>query len=116
MNDHSTQASPATDIAAELTQLRTDFGRLTNSVADLVKAQTTAAASSIRASVGDAGDVIAGKAADIGNTALHMTSGAQKTAMTASRDVETSIERNPLTAVLIAAGIGLVLGLASSRG
>ena len=40
---------------------------------------------------------------------------AQKAALNASRDVEASIERNPLTAVMIAAGIGLVLGMVSSR-
>ena len=116
MNDHSMQASPATDIAAELTQLRTDFGHLANSVAELVKAQTSSAASAIRANVGSASDAIANTAADLGNSALHMTSGAQKTALNAGQDIEASINRNPLTAVMIAAGIGMVIGMISLRG
>ena len=115
MDDHKTHATPAQDVAAELNQLRADFGRLSTSVAELLKSQTSAAAEAIRASMGAASETFAGTAADISNSAVRITSDAQKNAVSAGHDIEASIERNPLTAVMIAAGIGMVLGMMSAR-
>jgi ElaB/YqjD/DUF883 family membrane-anchored ribosome-binding protein len=112
--NHTTESAPS-DIAADLTQLRADFSRLSESVAGLVKTQAQTAAGSLRDTVAAAGDRIAGKAADLGNSAVQLTSGAEDKVRSASHDIEASIERNPLTAVIIAAGIGMVIGLATSR-
>ena len=116
MIDHNVPASPANDMAAELTRLRDDFGRLSNSVSELVKAQANSAAETLRSTVTSMSGAAADKAAELGSSALQMTDTAQQAALTASRDIEASIERNPLTAVMIAAGVGLVLGMVSSRG
>jgi ElaB/YqjD/DUF883 family membrane-anchored ribosome-binding protein len=116
MNDHFKPVAAAHDPASDVIQLRADFSRLSDSVAELVKAQTNTAAASIRHGVGAASNAIAETAADFGQSALQMTNDAQKTVKAASQDLEASIERNPLTAVLIAAGIGMVFGMAISRG
>ena len=116
MKDFPAAASAPSDIAADLTQLRADFSSLSESVANLVKTQAQSAAGSLRDTVSAAGEKIAGKAADWSSSAAEMTSGAQDTARSASHDIEASIERNPITAVIIAAGIGMLIGLVTSRG
>lgn len=115
MIDHKIPASPADDMAAELTRLREDFGRLSNSVSELVKSQANSTAETLRSTVASMSGAAADRAADLTSSALQMTDTAQKAALNVSRDVEAAIERNPLTAVMIAAGIGIVLGMASSR-
>ena len=108
-------APHAPDVAFDLAQLRADFGRLSDSVATLVKSQAGSAAGSIRSAVADASDALVGKAADLGQSAVQISNGAQQSLRAASGDLETSIERNPLTAVVIAAGIGVVIGMVTAR-
>ena len=84
-------------------------------MAGLVKSQTQSAASGLRDTMASAGGKIADTAADLGHSALQMTSAAQDGVKSATNDIEASIERNPLTAVLVAAGLGLVLGVISAR-
>ena len=103
------------DLPAELKQLRDDFGHLANSVSELVKQQATAATSKLREHATTAGNALASNLNDIGNSASKLTEGAQANVMSTSRDLEASIERNPLTAVMVAAGIGMVLGMISAR-
>lgn len=92
----------AEDVAADLAALRQDIARLAATMNDLVQHQTQAAGHRVFAAVGDARDKIASTTAD-----------AQDRVRAASREVEASIERNPLTAVLISFGVGMVLGLLS---
>jgi ElaB/YqjD/DUF883 family membrane-anchored ribosome-binding protein len=124
MNDYAKHSpvseakhSPASeDVSSDLKQLRDDFSRLSDSVADLVKAQTNSASGAIRDGVANIGGAIADKAQGLSSSAVQMTNSAQETMRSASHDIEASIERNPLTAVMIAAGIGMVLGMVSARG
>lgn len=96
----------AGDIASDLAALRADIGRLSETVASLVRAQTEAAGEALRG-VADGARVQFSEAA----------SQAQDSAFGAAADLERRIERSPLTAVLIAAGIGIALGMMSkSRG
>ena len=97
---------PAGDLTADLAALRHDVARLTETMSELVQHQTQAAGHRVSEAVGDARDKIASTAAD-----------AQNRVRVASGEIEASIEHNPLTAVGIAFGIGMLLGVMTrSRG
>ena len=96
----------AGDLTADVTALRQDVARLAETMSELVRDQTQAAAGRVSEAVGDARHKIASTAAD-----------AQNRVRAASGEIEASIERNPLTAVLVAFGIGMLFGMMSrSRG
>jgi ElaB/YqjD/DUF883 family membrane-anchored ribosome-binding protein len=96
----------ASDLSADLAALRADITRLSDSMAGLVKAQANSAGAAMRGVMGDARDQLSQAAGQ-----------AQDSAFGVATDLERRIEKNPLTAVLIAAGIGLALGMMSkSRG
>jgi ElaB/YqjD/DUF883 family membrane-anchored ribosome-binding protein len=90
------------DFAADLAALRADIAKLTTAVANLVKAETSAATDTVFGAVDTARQKFADGAAD----AKDRLSGA-------SSELEATIERNPLVAVLIALGAGLAIGLLS---
>jgi ElaB/YqjD/DUF883 family membrane-anchored ribosome-binding protein len=92
----------ASDLSADLAALRADITRLSDTMAGLVKGQANSAGAAVRGVVGDARDQLSQAANQ-----------AQDSALGAAADLERRIERNPLTAVLIAAGIGLALGMMS---
>jgi ElaB/YqjD/DUF883 family membrane-anchored ribosome-binding protein len=75
---------------------------LADRLTKLVQHQTLSAGNRVSEAVGDATDKIA-------NTAVN----AQKSVCAASREIESNIERNPLTSVLIAFGVGMSLALLS---
>lgn len=101
-----TGESAASDLAADLAALRADVARLSDTMAAFVRDQADTAGAAMRGAVGDARDQLSQAAAQ-----------AQDRALGAAADLERRIEKNPLTAVLIAAGIGLALGMMSkSRG
>ena len=94
------------DLAADLATLRQDVAQLAETMSKLVQHQTQAAGHRVSEAVDDVKDKIANTAAD-----------AQNRVRAASGEIEACIERNPLTSVLIALGIGMSLGLLSrSRG
>ena len=101
MTDKTGDAA-ASDLAAELAALRADIARLSDTMAGLMRGQVDAAGAAVRGAVGDA-------RSQISQAACH----AQESAFGAAADIERRIERNPLTAVLIAAGIGVALGMAT---
>jgi len=94
------------DVAADLAAIREDVARLAETIGKLLQRETQAAGVGVSEAVGDAKDKVADTAA-----------GARDFTRAASGEIEASIERNPLTAVLIAFGVGMWLGLMSrSRG
>ena len=96
---------PRQDLAADLQTLRADIANLTESVTTLVKAK-----------VADKTEIFYG-AVDSGRQIISdSATGAKDRLAGASSDLEASIERNPLIAVLIAMGAGLVIGLLSRGG
>jgi ElaB/YqjD/DUF883 family membrane-anchored ribosome-binding protein len=96
----------ASDLSADLAALRADITRLSDTMTALMRSQADAAGAAVRGAVGEARDQLSQAAAQ-----------AQDSAFGAAADLERRIERNPLTAVLIAAGIGMALGMMSkSRG
>ncbi len=90
----------AAELAANLAALRDDIGRLSDTVAGLVRAQTDAAGAALKDAVGGAREQFSQAAGQ-----------AQESALGAVADLERRIEKNPLTAVLIAAGVGMIFGM-----
>ncbi len=90
----------AVDFAADLAALRTDIASLSETIAGLMRGRADAAGAAVKGAVGDARD-------QLSQAASH----AQDSAFGAAADVERRIERDPLTAVLIAAGIGMAIGM-----
>ena len=87
------------DISADLANLRADVAKLTATVTELLKHQASHAQDRVMGAVGSAREQIASSAAD-----------AQQKVRSASAELESSIERNPLAAVVIAMLCGWVLG------
>ncbi len=96
----------AADLSQELAAFRADLGRLSDTMAGLVRSQANTAGAAMRGAMGDARDQLSQAASQ-----------AQDSAMGVAADLERRIEKSPLTAVLIAAGIGMALGMMNkSRG
>jgi len=96
----------AGDFATDLAALRQDIARLTDTISTLVRHQKQAAGSRVFEAVEDARGKLAGTAADTQNRICAATNA-----------IEDRIERHPLTAVLVAFGVGASFGLLkASRG
>ncbi len=94
------------DIAADLAALRRDIAHLAEAMRGLAAVQTQAAGVRLSGAIGDAKSKISNAADD-----------AQNNVRAASGEIEAAIDRNPLTAVVIALGVGIAIGLISrSRG
>ena len=90
----------AAELAANLAALREDIARLSDTVAGLARAQADAAAAALK-------DAMAGAREQFSQAAGQ----AQESALGAVADLERRIEKNPLTAVMVAAGLGMMFGL-----
>lgn len=90
------------DFAADLSALRDDVAKLTASVAKIVRAEASAKTDTLYSAM----DSAKAKLNDHASDTKDRLKGA-------SADLEASIERNPLMAVLIALATGLVIGLIS---
>ena len=88
------------DVAADLAAIRQDVARLAETIGKCCNIRREAAGVGVSEAVGDAKDKVADTAA-----------GARDITRAASGEIEASIERNPLTAVLIAFGVGMWLGM-----
>jgi ElaB/YqjD/DUF883 family membrane-anchored ribosome-binding protein len=88
------------DFAAELAALRHDVAKLTSSVSEFIRTQTTATTNTVFDAVDNARQKVSATA-----------SNAQDRVAGASRDLETTIERNPAAAVLIAMVAGVFVGI-----
>lgn len=90
------------DFSADLAALRDDVTKLTSSVSEFIRSHTVATTSS----VADAVDSAKQKISDTATKAQDKVAGT-------SADLELTIERNPLAAVLVAMVVGLIVGLVS---
>src|ERR1700724_4355367 len=104
LNPHNGSAymtsSKPEDFAADLAALRDDVTKLTSSVSEFIRTQTASASNTAF----DAIDSARQRVSDTASKAQDRVSGA-------SRDLETTIEHNPLAAVLIAMIAGLFIGI-----
>lgn len=90
------------DLAADLAALRDDITKLTASVTDIARTQASAATSTVLDGVEGARQKFSDGAAEAQNRLRGMGS-----------DIEATIERNPLAAVLTALSAGLLIGMIS---
>ena len=90
------------DFTADLAALRDDVAKLSSSVSEFIRSQTAATTNT----VADAVDNARQKISDTASKAQDRVAGA-------STDLEATIERNPLAAVLIALVAGIFVGLLS---
>jgi len=90
------------DFTADLTALRDDVAKLSSSVSEFIRSQTAATTNT----AADAVDNARQKISDTASKAQDRVAGA-------STDLEATIERNPLAAVLIALVAGIFVGLLS---
>ena len=90
------------DLAADLAALRSDVAKLTASIAKMVKAEASSTTETVYGAMDVAKQKISERATD-----------AKGKIGDVSSELEASIERNPLTAVMIALAAGLVIGLVS---
>lgn len=98
MADGKSEKSIA-DVAADLAILRDDISKMSSTLNDLLRQQVDATGDQVRSALGSARDTIASSA--------HEASAGVRLV---SADIEKAIEKNPITAVLIAAIVGLFLG------
>jgi len=111
-------ASADKDLAEHLETIRTDIASLTKAVSQLatdtagIQASLKQRVSNAAKSAVGAGEEILGGAEKLGGEAMHA---AARGATAAVTSVEAQIERNPLTAVLIALGLGVAIGLLSRK-
>jgi len=113
-------ASVEKDLAEHLDTIRADIASLTKSVSQLAS-DTAGIQASLRQRVRNAGrsgvgvgvgEDMLNEAEKLGGEAMHA---AARGATAAVTGVETQIERNPLTAVLIALGFGIAIGFLSRK-
>ena len=100
MSENDSASDGAAKLAADLAGLRGDMARLGDIMAGLVRAQAEAAGAALKDAVGGASEHFSQAAGQ-----------AQESALGAIADLERRIEKNPLTAVLIAAGVGMIFGM-----
>ena len=93
-------SSKPEDFAADFAALRDDVTKLTASVSEFIRTHTAATTNSVF----DAVDSARQRVSDTAGKTQDRVAGA-------SRDLETTIERNPLAAVLIAMVAGLFIGV-----
>jgi ElaB/YqjD/DUF883 family membrane-anchored ribosome-binding protein len=90
------------DFTADLAALRDDVAKLSLSLSDFIRSQTAATANTVVDAVDNARQRISDTA-----------SKTQDRVAGASSDLEATIERNPLAAVLVALVAGILVGLLS---
>jgi ElaB/YqjD/DUF883 family membrane-anchored ribosome-binding protein len=93
------------DFTADLALLRDDVAKLSSSLSEFIRTQTATTASTVVDAVDNARQKISDTA-----------SKAQDRVARASTDLETTIERNPLVAVLIAIVAGIFVGMVAGMG
>ncbi len=109
------ESTPADEAIHDFNQLRADLASLKESVAALLKEQAKFASNSISDSIASGGEQLNAKMAHLNDAAKQAGDQATAGFRSATHDLETSINHNPITAVLIAAGVGLLFGILGAR-
>ena len=96
----SVEEKVAADLTADLAALRDDISKLSASVLELVQQQASTAKSQVLGAVDGARQKFADQSADAKDRLGALTS-----------DLETTIERNPFTAIFAGAIAGFLIGI-----
>jgi ElaB/YqjD/DUF883 family membrane-anchored ribosome-binding protein len=106
----ATSATAGNDsLQEQLRTLRSDIAQISTTVAQLVQGQGGSLKEVAAGAVGAARERVAG----ITEQGRHYADQAQTQMAAMAREIESQIERNPMTAVLVALGIGFAVGLMS---
>ncbi|GGE50582.1 hypothetical protein GCM10007276_29580 [Agaricicola taiwanensis] len=103
------------DIGAQIEALRTDLAALSRAVKNRAVNEAGAARSSVTSSVDELQEQIGSLLSNITDTGSGLAADARARTTEAYEAVESTIQKNPGTAVLAALGIGFLVG-ALSRG
>ncbi len=106
---HNGQGSDA--LAADLAALRADVARLTETMSTLAQNQAGHASAAVSESMEKARVVLDEAIEALTQTGRDLANEASGRLRNMGTEVGASIERNPLTAVMIAAALGLVIGM-----
>ena len=110
--------TPETDFQKDLAALRADIAALTNTVGTLAT-QASRAEAAIAKNLKRAAKDAVGAGEDIWDEGIHLGQDAAKAAVDGARagasTLEHQIVKNPMNAVLIALGIGFIVGIVSHK-
>lgn len=118
MTSNATDREPGTagaHIGKSLDQLRADIAALSETVARLASEGAASARSQIKDSTGRAARGASAAGEQLYENAAVLGRDAADTVHIATAQVESQIARNPITAVLIALGLGFAAGVVSRR-
>jgi len=99
------------DLARDLSKLRDDVARLSESVAQMLREQTDAATVKLRGAAGDALDTMSEAANSISRAGTGIASDTNARLETLGTELQQSIHKSPLTALMLAAGFGMLFGM-----
>lgn len=108
-------SAEAIELRREIDTLRGDIGRLTEAVSNLLQREFEETGERVRTAAGETMDRFTATAEEIARATRDAAADAERRVRSVGSEIEHGIERNPLTAVLIAGGIGLILGMMSRR-
>ena len=112
-NDDATPRPHGADdrLAQDMDELRADVAKLTETVSQLLRNQAEVGADKLGAGLGKAREALGETAESFARAGRGMAEDAQNRIGALGDDLERSIQRSPLTAVVAAAALGMVLGL-----
>ena len=113
MSDPKPFQQASQDFAADLSALRDDISKLTGSVSQLLRSRASSTTDQAYDTYNQARDTFNDRAGGMREHLSSRAADAQERLGAFSSEVETKIERNPLTAVVVAGIAGLLMGMLS---
>lgn len=103
------------DVRDDLNKLRADLGKLSDAVAQLVREQAAEQAGRVREAVDTARGQVTDAAGSFARAGSGLAEDAQARLQTLGTELEDSVRRSPMTALLVAGITGMILGMMTSR-
>jgi ElaB/YqjD/DUF883 family membrane-anchored ribosome-binding protein len=97
----------------QIRALKSDLTQLSNTVTQLVQSQGTGLREAALGAVGAARERVGATVSGAAEQGRQLAGQAQTQVAAMAREIEAQIERNPMTAVLVALGVGFAVGLMS---
>jgi len=103
------------DLEKRLTRLTSAAGRTSSGISASVSDATDRLSDTLASALAEISDRFRGGARSVGGEATRLRQGATDFGAQALRRLSTEVEHRPLVLLAIAAGVGLLVGLAASR-
>ena len=103
------------DLEKRLTRLTSAAGRTSSGISASVSDATDRLSDTLASALAEISDRFRGGARSVGDEATRLRQGATDFGAQALRRLSTEVEHRPLVLLAIAAGVGLLVGLAASR-